>query len=370
MRRFLGAVLAGLGAVLIVLAIGVPFFVVPAAMKLPYDLQPCKTPGVDDPKGCLEPSFVVADGAKFLQIDSTGLHIVESATLKTTVEVVPQPKLTADEQAKGKIGGNEVIWDVASTTQRADTGAVISQSKSELALDRTTGAADPNWDGQWIDDSKNKDFSVKFSGQEYKFPFDTQKQDYTYFDDNLRTALPLKFTSVETINGLDTYHFTQDVPDTQLTLDSSTLELLRSTYTPKATTAKLMYHDHRELWVAPVAGQIVKVSDHPVQTLVGDDGTGQVLLDADFQYTSESVARAVDSAKSNQTQLSILRLYGPIGAGVIGLVLLLVGVLLLRAPRTTYGERDGFDETLPEPRHRLRGDEGVPAAADTGWEGQ
>src|SRR5215475_1744512 len=188
MRRFLGAVLAGLGAVLIVLAIGVPIFVVPAVTKLPYDLQPCKTIGVDDPKGCLEPSVVVADGATFLQIDSSGLHIV-SGTLQTTVEVVPQPKLTADEQTKGKIGDNDVIWDVASTTQRADTGAVISQSKSELALNRTTGAANPNWDGQWIDDSKNKDYNVKFSGQEYKFPFDTQKQDYTYFDDNLRTAL-------------------------------------------------------------------------------------------------------------------------------------------------------------------------------------
>jgi hypothetical protein len=365
MRRFMGAVLAGLGALLIVLAIGLPIFVAPAVAKLPYNLTPCKTAGVDDPKGCLQPSVATADGATFLQIDSTGLHI-NTATLQNTTEVVPQAKLTADQQAAGKINSNTVIWDTYSTTVRTDTQAVISKSASELAIDRSTGAADPNWDGQWLDESGGKDYTVRFTGQEFNFPFGTQKSDYTYFDDNLRTASTIKFSSVETIAGIETYHFVQETPDTELTLDTANRELLRSSLTPTATSVKVTYHDNRELWIAPATGQFIRVWDHQVKTLVPDTGSPVVLLDGNFKYTPATEAHSAESAKSNTTQLKLVKLYGPVGFGVLGLVLLLVGLLLGRGGRQSEAAAGGFDDSLPEPRHRLRGEDGTYTDATAG----
>jgi hypothetical protein len=301
-----------------------------------------------------------AEGATFLQIDTTGLH-VEKGGLTTTVEIVPQVKLTADEQAKGKIDSNKTIWDAYSTTVRTDNQTVISKSASELAIDRSTGAADPAWDGQWLDTTGGKDYNVHFTDQEYVFPFNTQKQDYKVFDNDTRSAFPARFTSVDNVGGIDTYHFVQQVPDTQLTLDATNLGLLQSTFTPKAGTAKLMYHDSREFWIAPATGQIVKLRDHPVQTFVGDDGTSVTLLDADFSSTAATNDAAVASAKNNAMQISIVTLYAPVGLGIVGLVLLIAGLLLMRRKREPISEGGAWDESLAPPRHRLRGD----AEADT-----
>jgi hypothetical protein len=378
MRRFLGTVLAGLGALLIIVAVGLPLYVAPRVTKVPYELVPCKTFGVDNPPGCVEPSVATAPGATFLQIDQTGGHI-NTATLQTTIEVVPQVKLTADEQGAGRISSNTVIWDVDSTTVRTDTGATVSQLASEMALDRTTGAADPHWSGQWIDSTGNRDNTVRFSGQEYLFPFDTQKQSYQVFDNNLRAATTATFASADPVGDLTAYHFVQNIAETTLTLDPATLSNLQGLLAPSANSVKVTYQDTREIWIAPTTGQIVREHDHPVETLVPDTGSPVTLLDADFRYTPKSEALSVQAADAGASRLGLVRVDGPALLGPVGVVVLAVGLWQLRrrrsdvtAPPATgptaggsavsggFGDAGGFGD-LPEPRHRLRGDESTVA---------
>ena len=94
-RRFMGAVLAGLGVLFLVVAVGLPFYVGPAVTRLPNDLQACPTVDKPQPDGCLKPSVAEASNATFLDL-STG-QIVQG-NLRATTWVVPQAKVTADEQ--------------------------------------------------------------------------------------------------------------------------------------------------------------------------------------------------------------------------------------------------------------------------------
>jgi len=358
MRRFVGAALAGLGGLLLVVAVGLPLFVAPAVAKLPYTLAPCPPPPAAAPDGCLKPTVAEASNAQVLLINAKGVNVI-TANLRTTVEVLPQVKLTADQQDAGKLDKNAVIWAVYQTTTIQETGEGVSSTSTELALDRTSAEA-VNWSGQWIEDQNSP---IQYSGLTYKFPFGTQQRDYKIYDTDVRAASTAKFQSVENVNGVEVYHFVQQIPDTNVTVAADSMAALLDRFAPDAKTGTVSYRNTREVWVDPVTGAFINVRERPHQELHTDTGQTQVLLDADFTYTKDTVANSAASAKANASQLKLVTLYGPIGLGVLGLVLVVVGVLLARAPRPTT-PTGAWDETLPEPRHSLRGEPGYRAADD------
>lgn len=351
MRRFVGAVLIGLGALLVVFAVGLPVYVAPAVSKIPYDLQPCDKDPAKAVDGCLKPSVVEATGAVYLHISSAGLKI-ETGTLHATTEVVPQVKLTTEEQKANRLG-DAVVWDVYQTVQDS-AGAVISASSTELALDRASGAAVSSWEGQWIDDSGTKDTTIRYSEQVYKFPFGTEKRDYKIYDSDVRAASTAKFVAVEDIDGVEVYHFRQVIGDTELPVDATSKAALIATFSPTAPDIALYYRNTREVWVDPVTGTYLKVREQQHKEIRPTDGsTTTVLLEADFVSVAASIAESVKSAKANGSQLKIVTLYGPILGGILGVLLLAVGFLLSR--RSSRPPTPGaWDAALPKPRGSLR----------------
>ena len=353
MRRYLGAVLILLGAVGIVGAIGLPLYVAPMVTKLPYDMQACQK---EQKPGCLKPSIAEATNAQFLQIkfENNELSVaVNTANLRSTTEVLPQAKLTADQQAAGKLDDNAVIWDVYSTVQRVDTNEVISASTTELALDRVTGAA-VDWSGQWLNDS-GQNSPISYTDQIYKFPFGTEQRSYKIYDTDVKAASEAKFVGVETIEGLEVYHFAQQIAPTKVDVAASSILVLISRFAPGATSAEVYYSNTREVWVDPVTGAFIKVREQPKQELRANTGATQQLLNADFAYNQQTIANAVESARSNGSQLQLVNLWLPLGLGVVGLILLVVGFLLARTPASGR-EPQAWDSALPEPRHSLRDD--------------
>ena len=147
-----------------------------------------------------------------------------------------------------------------------------------------------------------------------------------------RAASTAKFQAVEDVNGISTYHFVQQIPETPIDKFSDTMAPLMQQFTPKATAAKVTYRNTREVWVDPVTGAFIKVRERQHVQLTGNEGTTQVLLDADFNSTPDSIANAVASAKDNGSQLTLLSVAAPVGGGILGLVLVIVGVLLIRQP--------------------------------------
>jgi hypothetical protein len=359
MRRLMGALLTGLGGLCLAAALGLLVFVAPAVTKLPYETQACPKPPKEQPPGCIKPSVVTARGAQIVKIGPDGINVI-TANLRTTVEVVPQVKRTAEQQEAGKLGDNAIIWSVFTTIADADTGTTIRNSSTELAMDRSSGEAIA-WSGQWIEDEGSP---ITYTDQVYKFPFGTEQRDYKIYDSNIRQSLTAKFQGEEEIEGLTAYHFVQEIPDTKAVMSESNVTTLLGRFAPEADSGSVSYRNTREVWVDPATGLYLKVRERPHQELRADNGQVQVLLDADFQYTPETMANNVQTARDNGASLQLINVYAPLGLGVLGLVFVVVGVMLLRtrrpftatAPPAGSDESGRWEESLPEARHQLRED--------------
>jgi hypothetical protein len=313
-KRVLGTVLFGLGVLCLVLAIGLPLYVAPAATKLPYDLAKST-------------SLVEAKGATFLQLKGGQPPVVHTGKdLRSTTTVVPQPILT--EQLQKEFKDNAVVWDVYSSTARIDNGEKISESTTEIALDRVSGVP-VDWTGAWVNDGTKT--TTKFSGQIYKFPFHTEKRDYAFWDAELgATAPPAKFEAVETVGGLEVYRFKQVIPWFKTTSDPTTISFLLSAFAPEAKSGDIYYRNTRTMFVEPVTGQFLNLREEREQELRDDKGGKTTLLRADFGYTKQTQDNSVKGAGDNKTKIQLISLYAPIGLGILGLVLIIVGPLMMR----------------------------------------
>ncbi|MET8361731.1 DUF3068 domain-containing protein [Micromonospora sp. NPDC005171] len=324
MKLRVGAALFGLGVLLLVFAAGLPFYVAPAVTKLPYDLEPTT-------------SVAEAKNAKFLKITRVGDSAtieVQQGDLTSNVEVIPQPDDTRDRLPKD-LKGEAVIWDVYQTVRRTDSPeVVVSQYSTELALDRVSGAA-ASWKEQWLNETGADGTpvgNVKYSGQIYKFPFGTAKRDYQIFDRDLKRATPAKFVGTEKIKGIEAYRFEQRIENEVLATPESSLQTLIGKFAPGATSGQIVYSNIRTVWVDPVTGSYVNVREQQHKELRPDTGTPTVLLDADFNYTDDTVSRSVETVKDNRFKIGLISFWGPIVAGVLGLLAVVFGVWLVTRP--------------------------------------
>jgi hypothetical protein len=359
-RRFFGSILIGLGVLFATFAVGLPFYVAPSVMKLPYDMRQCPPPDETQPEGCLKPSVAEADNATFLD-RSAGQ--IRQGRLRSITWVVPEAEVTAAAQGTGtgdRLTDDSIVWSVYGEANWVDGGdALISAYSTQFALDRVSGAA-VDWDGQWLNEDDLQVVprrNVAYQGQTYKFPFGTQKIDYQMFDRDLRRALPATFVDVATVEGLEAYHFRSDIPAQEAqNVTPASLETLRSVFAPEATTVRVMYSNTREVWVDPVTGAFLDVREQQKKVLVPDTGPEVVLLEADFRYTPETITNSTTAASNNHSRLKLVTLYGPVVFGLLALLAIIGGLLLVTRRARPAREPGGWDASLPKPRHRLRGD--------------
>jgi hypothetical protein len=330
-KRIVGAVLFGLGVLVLVFGVGLAFVVAPAAAQLPYDLE-------------RSTSVAVSPDAEFLQIKA-GAASINSAPLKSTVEVIPQARVTADEMT-GALEGKAVVWDVYSAVRRVDNDEVVSAYSTEFATDRRTGAA-VDWDGAWLEDGT--DSPHNFAGQLYKFPFETEQKDYKVFDRDLRRAVTVKFDGVETLHGVETYRFKQVIPDEPLPVAETSLALLKSTFAPAAESAEVIYSNTRTFWVEPATGAYVDLSDQPRKTLVASDGSRTTLLRADFRYDEATATASAERASDNARQLALVGVWIPAIAALVGVALIVIGAVLVVAPGRRSRHRVGGEPDVGAP---------------------
>lgn len=345
--RVIGTVLFGLGVLALVFAGGLAFFVAPAVKQLPYDMEETQ-------------SVAEAPNARFLQI-TNGTAQVNSGTLRSTVTV--QPDTTETTKLPDELDGTALVWVAGQQVTRTDTNELISAYSTSLAVDRKTGAA-VDWDGAWLDTGANRQ-PVDYTGHMYKFPFGTEKKSYDIFDRDLLTAEPAKFVKTEDIDGQETYQFVQEIRNATQELPADRLQAILSQLMPTATSGSVTYSNIRTVWVEPTTGQFLRVQEEQKKTLVGNDGSSVDILDATFLYTDDTTQRAADAAANNRQSLNLVGLWGPIGLGVLGLILAIVGgVLLARAPKTA-GAPASDDE---RPRHAARDEDRTEATATAGAE--
>jgi hypothetical protein len=242
-----------------------------------------------------------------------------------TLREVPGAQLKNVRTVKGdpKAGTEEVaVWDsFVSTVDTAD-GGVIQATQERVALDRVT-AQSVNCCGE----------NPRHQGLTLKFPFDTRKQTYQFWDGPAGRALPAVYTREETIQGVKVYRFEQHID--RLTLGTQEIPgSLAGEPSAASVQTNIVYSNVKTIWVEPATGIIVKGQQAVNQVLEPTSGGGKdlTLLDGVLTYDDATVRANAKDAADAAGQLRLLSTILPVGALVVGLVLLVVGLLLLRAP--------------------------------------
>jgi hypothetical protein len=241
------------------------------------------------------------------------LREVPGAQLKNVRTVKGDPKAGTEEVA---------VWDsFVSTVDTAD-GGVIQATQERVALDRVT-AQSVNCCGE----------NPRHQGLTLKFPFDTKKQTYQFWDGPAGRALPAVYTREETIQGVKVYRFEQRID--RLTLGTQEIPgSLAGDPSVASVQTNIVYSNVKTIWVEPATGIIVKGQQALSQVLEPTSGGGKVLtlLDGVLTYDDATVRANAKDASDAAGQLRLLSTILPVAALVVGLVLLVVGLLLLRAP--------------------------------------
>jgi hypothetical protein len=241
------------------------------------------------------------------------LREVPGAQLKNVRTVKGDPKAGTEEVA---------VWDsFVSTVDLAD-GGVIQATQERVALDRVT-AQSVNCCGE----------NPRHQGLTLKFPFDTKKQSYQFWDGPAGRALPAVYTREETIQGVKVYRFEQRID--RLTLGTQEIPgSLAGDPSVASVQTNIVYSNVKTIWVEPTTGIIVKGQQALSQVLEPTSGGGKVLtlLDGVLTYDDATVRANAKDASDAAGQLRLLSTTLPVAALVVGLVLLVVGLLLLRAP--------------------------------------
>ena len=235
-----------------------------------------------------------------------------------------------------KAGSDEVaVWDsFNSTVDTADQG-VITATQERIALDRVTGQS-VQCCGE----------NPRHQGLTLKFPFDTRKTTYQFWDGPAQRALPAAFTREERINGVTVYRFEQRFDQLDIGDQDIPGTLAGDPGTPSVQT-DVVYSNVKTLWVEPATGIIVKAQQDVTQVLRTQGGEEVLtLIDAVLTYDDATVDANADDAASGANQLRLLGTILPLAALALGLVALAAGLVLLRSPegrRVARGERRPAD---------------------------
>jgi hypothetical protein len=298
MRRTLGLIAVAVGAFLLVAAPLVKWYLAPRATKVPLDQYSV--------------SESVSDG-KSVVLDKGNLKIRSGLTL-TNRQVVQ-----GDSEAGN---GTTAVWD--SLVKLADSdGTMVDASSERVAFDRVSGLA-VDCCGQAYNGVE-----LRHEGLSFKFPFDTERITYPFFDPDTRKAWPMEYQGEESLFGLTLYHFQQKIPATDVETLGAPLSLLGQPG-EGSISVRRYYENVTDVLVEPATGIIVKGGQHQVQTLRDAAGTPYVTVaDVNATYTEATQRSYADDAKAAISQLTLVRTILPAGAAAGGLLLIVLGLVLV-----------------------------------------
>jgi hypothetical protein len=319
MRRQVGVTLTGLGAFLLVLALMSHFFLPGQLIKFPLD----------------EYSVSRLTGANVSYFSAATGQEVNGASVRAVAT-------TQGDVSAGT--SSTAVWNnvtgVFDTTTSSNPGTAISYSTERFAFDRRTGLL-VNCCGAEVGTSR-----PHFSGQGYVWPIGTQKKTYQIFDTTLLRPEPVQYTGTTTVDGMSVYVFVEHIDSQKfgsVTLPGSLVNIDQTTVNlPEYLTATNTYY------VDPGTGSPVKVVQDQSETLQNPStgATALTLYSGTLTSTPQSIQSAVNTASSSDTEISAVQTIGPLVAGLVAIVLLVVGILLIIAEDRDEYEYEDDDEEV------------------------
>ncbi len=294
MRKSLAALLIMLGAFFLILAVLTKFWAADSLLRTPLD------------------------------VDST---TVLSGTAQLGTEPEFPVKVTSITRADSeKSDGTVIVWENSSCVVR-DEGdppncvpaddpqeRLLTASTDKFATDRNTGVAVEERKYVSADAGEHK-------GLINKFPFQTKKQTYAYWDGTAGKSLNAVYKGTSTVQGLRTYRFA-------VVADEEPIEVTEG--------VDGTYSSDKTIYVEPLTGAIVDQSDDQARVT----SEGDPFLSLNISFTDAQVKKSVQDAKDNVRLLNLARTTLPIVALVLGFLTLVPGIILWR--RESAEADEGF----------------------------
>jgi hypothetical protein len=231
-----------------------------------------------------------------------------------------------------------VTKDAAGSMTAIDenTGQVTKRGEVErMTFDARTGEATPGVKDDFISDTLGVQSTVTHQGLVAKFPFDTKKKSYDWWDATLRSAAPVQYRGTTKFQGLTVYEFHQEIQPVSTGSMEVPLSLL-GLEGDEVVKADQMYSVDRTLLVEPQTGVVIQRTEKVLNTLDYQGEPRMTLTDANVQYSPDTVRKNVDEYGSQGSMLKMVSTTGPQLAFVLGLIALVSGVVIGRR-RTRIG---------------------------------
>ncbi|HEU5384715.1 MAG TPA: DUF3068 domain-containing protein [Streptosporangiaceae bacterium] len=304
MRRT-GLVLAGLGTFLIVFALLQAFWVTGQVIKFPLNQYASVT--------LTDPNATYFSAAKLTEM--SGVNLEATYTIKGNA-------------AAGS--SSTAVWNQFIYVYDQTNKLPVQTITRTFAFDRRTAQL-VNCCGANV----NGDSSIQQHGYVgYVLPIGTKKQTYDVFDTNLNKPVPFVYTGIGDVDGTQAYKYSVNVPPTQNGTQTVPGSLVNSS--AASVTLPQYYEVHSTYWIDPVTGALLNVTQDEKLTLRNTDGsTALSLLDANLVATQASIDGLVAIDNDQLSKASLVGTLLPLMAGVVGLLLLILGLVLFRRPEET-----------------------------------
>jgi hypothetical protein len=300
-RKWFGVVLLGLGAFLLVTGVLAAVWAPGVVKKTPLDVnQVTHLDGVvkklDPATGELVENPVKVESISRTDSDaSDGDTVVWVQTSCVVIDVDDPPNCVNDDDAR-----------------------LVSADKDVFATDRVTALAVPDYSGLPAD-------AVPHVGIQNKWPFDSEKTTYPFWDGTIGGTVDAVYDRTETLLGVECYVYVATINDAPIEI---------------ADGIDGTYDNVTEVWVEPKTGAIQQQTQDQQRYL--DDGTQ--VLDLQIGFTEEQQQQFADDSKANVLLLDVVTLWMPIIGFVGGGLCVVAGALLmLSAARRNRGDGIGDD---------------------------
>ena len=371
MLRLVALAVMGLGAALLTAALLLTTYTAGKIEKIPLTID--KT---------------LVSGGTGTALDPASLSATRFV-IDTDVPVVSQQAITVETPANAQVVTFQVGTSVRRTDRQQDSGLLLAMVDT-VTLDRRTAEAvsDDERPGGSVqkprtfeDDKPSTNIALPHEGLTYRFPFNTEKKSYPFFDAIAQKPFDANYDGEDDVNGLSTYRFTQNVgydadgklvdpikyaslydrnEDGEVTARAELWGLPGDPYEPITMTR--FYAAQRTFWVDPVTGVIVRSEEHANHYYARDPLQPEMAL-ADYKVTSteQTVESQVAMARDERDRVALWSRILPISFAAAGLIALIGAGLLawfsvrIESALAGPGEDDielgifGKDETGPMP---------------------
>ena len=303
------------GSALLTGAVLIPTYAAPRIVKIPASVA----------------STTIATGTAAVLVDIDAAIAKGHPIIDRNVPITVSQRVTSEEPTSSEV----VTLQSARIVHRDDrTGeaGTVSATVERSSIDRTSSmpVAEPVGTIQ-RDPSKPPD-AVVHDGLQFKFPFAVEQKSYPYFDADVRKSAAIDFVEETTLDGIRVYRFNQDIPPTDT---GGKLTLPTSAWGISGDGQALLhrfYMASRDLWVEPVTGAVVDGAQHVKQVYARtiDDPEAVTIIDMNVRLDSETTETLIDQARTYKRLIEFGTRYGPMGAAILGIVLVATGVVVGR----------------------------------------